>query len=554
MPNPQLPHRSTGTNFPLARAVALAAGFTLGLCSAADAAQESWRAFEVPSLCLESPAPAPIVRLDRGYHVQFETDSVESLERRSPVSLPLSDLLSLLAGEAARAKAPLRFLPGSAPLLARGGPEALATAEATLADLAAFGKALEIEVHAWWLPGVSAQPVRPDDATARQLVAAAKPLGSARVRSGASVDLGQRRERSFVASFWVEVASDSNAPDPWIGRVLSGRTLHLDLARVRGGRAVHVDALLDLAEEQAQVEFDPDTLDLGIVQQPVVEALQLGFSGSVDSGGWLALSVEGRAPFDGVLLLQLATTADPATPARWRAFDLALANATPQQRPAPLPWDDDSNSGDELTPREKLDAAAFAQVADEAARSGESRLSSLKGRDSRSGPQWSEGLLLVPAGDSEALAELGTVISALERTRTTGREFDVQHGNVRVRGPLAEGGALRVLSVTETTALVDQDVEVAEKSWTPSPRIERMLAGFSVEGQLESGGLAVRGWSSQRAPNTRVERHAAGLAALELFDRGLRSGSARVETGSTRDLLEATASHPALRVALSPAK
>lgn len=551
MPHSHLPHTCHGSLLSLA----LAAGFALGSSSLASAAaQESWRAFEVPTLCLECPAPTPLARLDRGYHVLFETESIERLERRSPVNLPLSDLLSLLSSEAARAKAPLRFLPGSSPLLARGGTEALATAEATLADLAAFGKALEIDVRAWWLPGVAAQPVRPDDATARQLTAAAKPLGSARVRSGSSVDLGQRRERSFIAGFWVEVASDSNAPDPWLGRVLSGRTLHLDLARVRGGRGVHVDALLDLAEEQPQVEFDPDTLDLGIVQQPVVEVLQLGFSGSVDSGGWLALSVEGRAPFEGVLLLQLATTVDPATPARWRGFDLALANATPQRRPTPLPWDDGSNSSDEPAPREKLDAAAFAQVADEASRSGESRLSSLKGRDSRSGPQWSEGLLLVPTSDSDALAELASVLTALERTRTSGRDFDVQHGSVRVRGPLAEGGALRVLSVTETTALVDQDVEVAEKSWTPAPRIERMLVGFSVEGQLDSGGLAARGWSSLRAPNTRVERHAAGLAALELFDRGLRSGSARIETGSARDLLEATASHPALRVALSPAK
>ncbi len=549
MPNTLPHHVSPGTL--ASRFAALAAALA---CAVPTLAQDSWRAFDVPAVCLERPAPARIVRLDRGYHVLFETDGIELLERRSPVHLPLGDLLSLLAGEAGRAKSALRFLPGSTPLIARGETEALAAAEATLADLASFSSSLEVDVRAFWLPGVSPQPVRIDDATARQLVAAAKPLGSARVRSGASVDLGQRRERSFIAGFWVEVASDSNAPDPWLGRVLTGHTLHLDLTRARGGRAVHVDGLLDLAKEGAQAEFDPDTLELGIVQQPVVEALQVGFSGTVDSGGWLALSVEGRAPFDGVLLLQLATTPDPATPARWRGLDLALASAPLRQRPAPLPWDDELDLDEGAPAREALDAAAFAQLADEASRSGESRLASLKGRDSRSGPVWTENLLLVPAGESEALAALAAALSAFERTRTATREFDVQHGSVRVRGPLGEGGALRVLSVTETTALVDQDVEVAEKSWTPAPRVERLLVGFSLEGLLESGGLTVRGWSAERSPNVRVGRSDAGLAALELFDRELRSGSARIESGASRDVLEASGSRPALRASLTPAR
>ena len=530
-------------------------GLAVGLATATPGlAQESWRSFSVPSLCLERPAPVPLLRLDGGYHVLIEADSVELLERRSAVHLPLGNLLSLLTSEAARAKSPLRFLPGSSPLLARGEPDALAAAEATLSDLAAFATALEVDVRAYWLPGVSPQPVRIDAATARQLAAAAKPLGSARVRSGASLDLGERRERSFVAGFFVEVASDSNAPDPWMGRVLTGRTLHLDVARARCGKAVHFDALLDLAEETARIEFDPDTLDLGVVQQPVVESLQVGFSGTVESGQWLALSVAGRAPFDGVLLLELATTADPATPARWRAFDLALANATPRQRPAPRPWDDDQDAGEPAGPREKLDSAAFAQLADEASRAGEARLSSLKGRDPRSGPQWSESLLLVPTGDAAALADVGSALAALEQARTRTLEFDVQHGSVHVHGPLAEGGALRVLSVSETTVVSDQDVEVAEKSWTPSPRIERMLAGFSLEGELDAGGLTLRGWSSEKTQNLRVERAAAGLAALELFDRGLRSGSARIEGGTTRDLLDATASRPALRVGLAPSR
>ncbi|NUP97378.1 MAG: hypothetical protein HUU28_14550 [Planctomycetaceae bacterium] len=111
-----------------------------------------------------------------------------------------------------------------------------------------------------------------------------------------------------------------------------------------------------------------------------------------------------------------------------------------------------------------------------------------------------------------------------------------------------------MLSVTETTALVDQDVEVAEKSWTPAPRVERLLVGFSLEGLLESGGLTVRGWSAERSPNVRVGRSDAGLAALELFDRELRSGSARIESGASRDVLEASGSRPALRASLTPAR
>ena len=536
--------------------VALALALSL-LATGPVPPQEGWTALPLPSVCAPRLAPVrPMERLQRGYHILLDDLPQERAARPAAAALGASELSSLLAGESAREDGELRLFGDAPPLVARGSKADLERARTSLSDLDALGKALDIELAAWWLPQAEALPVWPDDAAARARIGAVLPLGKAVVRSGGSVDLGQRRERSFVASFDVEVASDANVAEPRIGRVASGRTLHARVARVGGGRSVLVEGLLDLALELPAAQFDPESSDLGVFEQPHVVALQVAFASQVSSGGWLALSVIGHGQHDGVLLLQATTSPDPTVSARWRGFDVASLAQPLVDWPLPEPccgeYFEEPPEPERL--RAPLPAAEFASVAASVLGLGKrGKLGSFSGSGSPA-PVWGEGLLLLPANESEALAEVEALLRASEAERTRCHALGVTHGALEVRLPVCEGSFVRVLAVDERTALVDYDVEIAEEAWIPVPRVQRVLSGLVVEGTLQSGALAVRGWRAAREPDVRVDKTRANLGALALLDGEHTVLAARVAAGSTRELVSADAAHPAVSLMLAPAR
>jgi len=381
------------------------------------------------------------------------------------------------------------------------------------------------------------------------------PLGVASVRSGGSVDLGRRRERSCVVSFEVEVASDANVAEPRIGRVASGRTLHARVARVGGGRSVLVEGLLDLALELPAEQFDPENSDLGVFEQPRVTALQVAFAGKLASGGWLAVSITGHLQHDGVLLVQATTSPDPTGTLRWRGFDVA-ALAQPL-----VDWPMPEASLDALfeEPRPEdlraaLPAAEFASVA--ASALGAAKRGKLGSFDSsgRSGPVCGEGLLLLPASESTAVAEVEALVQASESQRTRSHALGLRHGALEVRLPVCDGSFVRVLAVDERTALFDYDVEVAEDAWIAMPRVRRVLSGLVLDGLVQGGGLAVRGWRVASEPDIRVDKARANLGALTLQQSERTVLAARIGAGSTRELLPSDPAHPSLSLTLSPAR
>lgn len=535
----------------------LALALALTLVPSASRAQESWTALPLPSVCLPRTAPPrPIERLQRGYHILLEDLPQDRAPRPAPASLGPAETSALLADESAREDGALRLFGEAPPLLARGSEADLARARATLADLDALGLALDVEVAAWWLPQAEPLPAWPEEAAARARIGASVPLGKAQVRSGGSVDLGQRRERRFVATFDVEVASDANVAEPRIGRVVSGRTLHARVARVAGGAGVLVEGLLDLALELPSEEFDPKSSDLGTCELPRVSALQVAFAGKVESGGWLAVSIAGHGQHDGVLLVQASTRPDPATVARWRGFDVSALTQPLVEWPMPDTRFEEffEEPAEPERLRASLSASEFASAAASALGGGKrGKLGSFSSSGS-SGPAWGEGLLFLPAGESAALADVTALVRASESERTRSHALALRQGALDVRLPACEGSWWRVLALEERSALVDYDVEIAEEAWIPMPRVERVLAGLVLEGPLQGGALAARGWRASSRPDERVEKARANLGALALLDGEQAVLSARLPAGATRELLAADGSHPALSLSLSAAR
>lgn len=528
----------------------------LALAALSPLPQAAWNTLALPALCEPSISDrAPLERLQRGYHLDWHRYPQEVVRRPHVARLEPGALASLLSDEAAREESELRVFGEAPPLLVRGDAAALERARATVADLQSLAQSLEVELRAYWIPKVAAPSVWLDDTAARALIGAQSALGAARVRSGASVDLGVRRTRNFVASFDVEVASDANAAEPRIGRVFSGRTLHLRACRVDGGRGVHIAGLWDHAEEREPKLFEPKSGDLGVLQQPAVDSVQVAFSGKVASGSWLAVSVAGRGSLDGVVLVQATTQLDPSAPARWRGFDVALLEAADFEWPAPEPesfglLDEEPESQQH---RPALAASSLAQSAEGLLRTGKrSKLSSFSRAGSPS-PTWMPGLLLLPASEAEACAEVEQLARAALAERSRSYELNLRHGDVTVRGPASHCGWLRVLSVSERTALVDYALEIAQEAWIPLPEVQRVLTGIALEGVVQDGVLVARAWRATGGVGETLTRAEANLGALELLDRAQARATARI-AGETREIFSAEGALPALSVQLSPAR
>jgi hypothetical protein len=528
----------------------------LALAALSPVPQEAWSTLALPALC--EPAVldrTPLERLERGYHLDWHGYRQEVAARPPVARLEPGTLASLLSDEAAREESELRFFGEAPPLLVRGDAAALERARATVADLQALSQSLEVELRAYWVPKAAAPAAWLDDGAARALIGAQPELGTARVRSGASVDLGVRRTRSFLASFDVEVASDANAAEPRIGRVHSGRTLHLRACRVEGGRAVHVAGLFDHAQERETQRFEPKSSDLGVLQQPTVDSVQVAFSGKIPSGGWLTVSVAGRGALDGVVLVQATTQPDPAAPARWRGFDVALLESPVSEWPMPEPETDGllDEESEPLQHRPALATSTLAQGAEGLLRVGKrSKLSSLS-RSSSPSPTWMPGLLLLPVAEADACAEVEQLARAALAERARTHELVVRHGELVVRGPASQGGWLRVLAVSERSVLADYALEIAQEAWIPQPQLRRVLTGFALEGVVHDGVFVARAWRASGGVGETLSRAEANLGALELLDRAQARATARV-VGEPREVLSADGALPALSVQLSPAR
>jgi hypothetical protein len=358
---------------------------------------------------------------------------------------------------------------------------------------------------------------------------------TARVRSGDTVELGTRASTAFVAGWNVEVAADSGAAAPLVGTALTGDTLHLTACRVEGGAAVHVEGVLDLSELVGLTDFDPETVDLGVLQQPLVRSVQVVFSGRIAHGERLAVELAGTplSRPDRTLWIEAESTPDPAgdaDPAEdgggWRVLDLAFVARPAGGLPAARPGagiDDWARQEALAGPLEPLPPSAVAGQVESARRAG-------------GGPReplhWAGTLLFVPASDPDAVREAESLVRAAEAARLATHTVAIVRGGLRATLPVSAGRPARLRVGEERTWLVDYTVEIAPETWMAEPHIAKAFDGLVLDLLGDEDGVTCAGWIAASAPPAVVSAEHAQLGRLQLPARTFQSDQTKVRAGS----------------------
>src|SRR5260221_6643218 len=375
----------------------------------------SWIALPTPILCEARGEEALPTPLSSGSHISRASDGSSTRAPAPAPRFPIATLQKILEDPVPGTRAGrIDFFKSSSSILARGDPAAIEAARQRIAefDRAAEALAIDLEVDLGGSSrsdGGDAASAGPDHWTQRR-----------RVLSGDEAFFGERHTTGFLMSFDVEVAADSGIAARVLGSASYGHTLHVRAARVDGGRRVHIQGLLDLSELTSLERFDPETPDLGVIQEPALDFVQVAFAGVVDSGGALEVRVAG-APLarpDWKLTVKAVTRPDDA-PAKDPAardaaaksaflevVDLAYLSGDPTPPPAVLPGGElDRLAAFIPSPRGPVAIPPAAIAAALESRSSENSAG-------RATTWWGEDLLILRRADTTAPAEPRPLVSA----------------------------------------------------------------------------------------------------------------------------------------------
>jgi hypothetical protein len=487
-----------------------------------------WTALPAPALCAPPALHGHPSALWDGSHIRPLAARAETRARPAGPRLPLSTVAQMLEEDARAHANPLEFFRGSPLLLARGNAAALERARSLLADLERQTRALEIELKVTLRELASGAPADGQPAAAAALEQ------SARVYSGEEAFFGARTSESFVESFEVEVASDSGVSRPQVSLLATGTTLHITAARLSQGGSVFLSGLFDQGKLGERTSFDPESNDLGKLDQPRIEVLQCAFAGVVENGKRLELELAPKAGAARWLVgIEARTTPDraDATGDGWRALDLAFlardTRALPRLGPGALllgefSWNEESPASTALPP-----SALAASLED--------------GRTGGSGPSgrspapmyWTDELLLLPRSDG-ALAERAlALVAGAEALRGRTSTVQLEQGGTKARFPVASGFPARFLCGSERPWLIGYRTELAPQTWMPVPEVASGFDGLCVWLGPRDESASCAAWSVRSAAPRVLTREDARLGRMQTLARELRSTDCRLGLGET---------------------
>lgn len=442
------------------------------LCLAApqdEPAPGDWTSLALPSLCQDRPAGLPASLVADGKHVHLQ-DVFDRPRSESVVPLPATMLLQALEAQARANGEKLTFLPGTPPLVARGSDAAIRAARAQLAELERAAGRMDIVVTAHLAPVGLDAASPPEDAQRFE----------ARVRSGDSVTFGERKKTPFLSSYDIEVSADAGIADPLVGAVLTGQSLELEAFRVEGGERIFLRGVLDLASLAEMHEFDPDTQDLGLFQQPEVRSAQVAFSSVSAPGEAVVVRLAGtrlESP-DWSLWITATTERDATDGTGLGVLDLGfLATSSPGLPAFELENEDRFRGANGVEPFPALPPSAIA--------------SSVEDRRGAAGLYPAASLLLADLSRPDLVQRARGLIAAYEGPRLESAELSLVRGSLRVALPTTAFAPARVVVGTERTFVLDYEAEIAPESWMPAPRVERLFDGLVVDASLFAGRLSV---------------------------------------------------------------
>lgn len=528
----------------------------LGAALPPGSSPADWIALPTPSLCeprMTGSHPGP---LSSGSHILSRNDGLPLPGSQPTPRLSVSTLLKIVEDDARAKSTRIEFFRSASGLLARGDPAAIDAARARIAEIERAAETLTIDLEidlvglvglagrAGPAPGGNGGGTKPGSAPPERFSAKSS------VGSGEEAFLGLREATPFVMSFDVEVAADSGIAAPVLGTATHGRTLHLRAARIEGGRRVHLEGLLDLADLAALERFDPESPDLGTLQEPRIDFVQVAFAGVVEPGGTLEVEIAG-APLalpSWKLSIRAITRADAG--GGGGASGTAGGPGRAVGEASAATQDDafdvidlsflasESTSIPDAGPGAELDRQAFfvqprrttipippsAVAATLELRAGD-------GAGLRPTPAWSDDLLILPRSDAAGRAEARALIAAAEKARISTVRIEARRGGLVARFPACSGSPARLLAGRERTALVGYRAEIAPQTWMPAPTVERSFDGLSLAIEVQSGGAECSAWIAGSSGEEVVARQDAQLGRLQILRRNLRAERAVVRPG-----------------------
>jgi len=482
-----------------------------------------WTALPAPSLCATPAVHGHAPALWDGAHIRALAARADVRARAGGPRLALSTVVQMLEEDARAHGNPLEFFRGSPLLLARGNPAALERGRMLLSDLERQTRSLSIELKL---------SLREGSAGAAALEE------SARVDSGGEACFGARTNESFVESYEVEVAADSGVSRPQVSLLATGTTVHVWAARLGQGGSIFLSGLFDQSHLVERSAFDPETTDLGKLEQPRLEVLQCAFAGAVENGKKLELELCPKAGAPHWLLsIEARTSAERAEPAAdgWRLVDLAFVardtRALPRFSPGALllgefAWSEEPAGSAALPP-----SALAASLED--------------GRNAAPAPSartpapmyWTDELLFLPRSDA-ALAERAlALIAGAESLRGRTSTIQIDQAGRTARFPVASGFPARFLCGGEQPWLIGYRTELAPQTWMPVPEVATGFDGLCVCLGPRDEGASASAWSVRSAPARVLPRTDARLGRMQSLARELRSGDCKLVQGEAASKL-----------------
>jgi hypothetical protein len=337
--------------------------------------------------------------------------------------------------------------------------------------------------------------------------------------SGGHLALGEVQQRGFVGSWSSEIAADSAVAEPELWTAQTGWALFLHASRQPQGAGLLLAGSFRLNTQTGHDTFDPETPDLGLIEQPQIQQTRLDFARLLETGQSLQLQAT-RGGQEIRVNIEARSPAQLPRPAAWTVIE--TAGLWPE-----LPWIQKDNQHSPWPPSSI--AAILAS-------------SGLEGS-----PLWAGNLLLIPPGSEELAAQALRLIDALN-TAPSNSFLSASLGQDAAQIPCVSGLPLGVRMTQVTTAMTGYRADLATDAWIAEPQVQILVNGSSLKGILGSGNSTLI-WHQQtltergriRAPEL------AYLGSLEWIAERSRSGELRLDHQGAEVQVVASVPHGQLR-------
>lgn len=469
-----------------------------------DAPPVSFALLAAPEALTSRPTTGPELP-PGGIPLWGPEESSAPLESRT--AMPLEDWRRWIEEQAANRHRSLRLRSAGGGILVQG-PAAEVAALVTFArEVEQLVDALTVELHITVRLG--------EGEAARQ---------SGSVASGGQAAFGEIRRRGFVGGWRSEIAADSAVAEPEIWTAETGWALFVHASHQATGDGLLLAGSFSHSSQTGSNSFDPETPDLGLIEQPELDFSRVEFAQSIRPGKSVELIIN-RGGQTLTVTIEAQWTPTLPRPGAWSVIE--TAGLWPD-----LAWTDTSLLENTWPPSSIASILVAAGI--------------------EGTPLWAGSLLLIPPGDGTLESKARQLIQALggQARQAT---LQAQIGSDTARVPASQGLPLGIQFSRITTAMTGYRAHLATDAWIAEPEVQTLVHGTTLSGR-QAGGSTTLVWSQRHLQDRGLMEapQMAYLGSLEWIAEEHRSGKMRmagegpgtqVQASSPHDLIHCQLTH-----------